>query len=53
MVRVRLRLSSLEEVERWVLSFGAHCTVIEPTDLRVRVGMIGRELAERYARQSS
>jgi predicted DNA-binding transcriptional regulator YafY len=48
-LRVRLTLSSLEEVEQWILSFGAHATVIEPKELRERVGRIGNELAERYA----
>ena len=48
MLRVRLRLSSLEEVERWVLGMGTHATVIRPKALVVRVGKIGKELAERY-----
>jgi predicted DNA-binding transcriptional regulator YafY len=48
MLRVRVRLSSLEEVEKWVLSFGTHGTVVRPQALRERVGKIGRELAEKY-----
>ena len=48
-LRVKLELSSLEEMEKWILSFGKHATVIEPKELRERVGKIGRELAERYA----
>jgi predicted DNA-binding transcriptional regulator YafY len=44
-----MTLNNLEEVERWVLSFGKHATVAEPKDLRERVGRIGRELAKRYA----
>ena len=28
MLRVRLRLDSLEEAEKWVLSLGTHATVI-------------------------
>lgn len=46
---VKMTLNNLEEVERWVLSFGAHATVIEPKQLRERVEKIGRELAQRYA----
>jgi proteasome accessory factor B len=47
-LRVKLQLSSLEEVERWILSFGVHATVIEPKELRDRIGKIGKALAERY-----
>ncbi len=47
-LRVKLRLNSLEEVERWVLSFGRHCTVIAPPGLRLRVGATAAELAGRY-----
>jgi predicted DNA-binding transcriptional regulator YafY len=49
MLRVRLRLSSLEEVERWVLNMGTHATVIRPEGLRERLAAVGRELAERYS----
>jgi len=48
-LRVKLQLSSLEEVERWILSFGVHATVIEPKELRERIGKIGKALAERSA----
>jgi len=46
---VKLELSSLEEMEKWILSFGKHATVIEPKELREWVEKIGRELADRYA----
>ncbi len=46
-LRVKFKLSSLEEVERWILSFGVHSTVVEPRELRERIGRIGTELAER------
>jgi predicted DNA-binding transcriptional regulator YafY len=36
-LRVKMKLNSLEEVEGWVLGFGAHATVIEPAELRERV----------------
>jgi proteasome accessory factor B len=46
--RMRMRLSALEEVERWVLSWGAHATVIQPQLLAERVGCIARALSSRY-----
>ena len=48
MLRMRLRLNSLEEVERWVLSMGTHATVIGPERLRERLSKATKELFERY-----
>jgi predicted DNA-binding transcriptional regulator YafY len=48
MLRVRLRLDSVEEAERWILSMGTHATVIRPEMLRERLAGTGRELAKRY-----
>jgi predicted DNA-binding transcriptional regulator YafY len=45
---VGMRLNNLEEVTRWVLSFGDHATVIGPKELRQRIEKIGKELAQRY-----
>ncbi len=45
---MRMRLSGLDEVERWVLSWGTHATVIQPQMLVERVGTIARALAGRY-----
>ena len=45
---LHMRLSGLEEVERWVLSWGTHATVIAPNELATRVGTIARKLAARY-----
>ena len=47
-LRVRLRLNSLEEVERWILSMGTHATVIRPEKLRERLFKATYELFERY-----
>jgi len=47
-VRLRLRLNSIEEAERWVLSWGTHATVIRPDRLRERLAAVGKELWERY-----
>ncbi len=46
---LRLRLSALEEVERWVLSWGTHATVLEPKLLAERVAKIAKDLVGRYA----
>ena len=46
---MKMTLNNLDEVEKWVLGFGAHATVIEPRGLRERIRRVGREVAERYA----
>ena len=48
MLRVRLRLDSLEEAERWVLSLGGHATVVRPKALRQRLVEVGQEYLRRY-----
>ena len=48
MVRLRMRLNSLEEIESWVLSLGAHATVIRPEKLRERLAKATEELWQRY-----
>ena len=47
-VRLRLRLNSLEEAERWVLSWGFHATVVRPKRLAERIGKVAEGLAGRY-----
>ncbi len=46
--RLRMRLSGLEEVERWVLSWGIRATVVGPSVLIERIGEMVRQLASRY-----
>jgi proteasome accessory factor B len=46
---VTMKLNNLEEIERWVLSFGQHATVIQPPELRERVGAAARKLTAKYA----
>ena len=46
--RLTLQLSSLEEIERAVLSWGIHATVIGPEELRERIGKVTQQLQERY-----
>ena len=37
MLRLRMRLSDLAEVEKWILSMGTHATVVRPQALRERM----------------
>jgi len=46
--RLQLRLSSLDEIERWVLSWGIHATVLAPAALRERLKTTARHVSERY-----
>ena len=36
-IELRLELGSLEEIERWILSWGAHARVLEPAELKRRI----------------
>jgi proteasome accessory factor B len=47
--RMRLRLNSLEEIERWVLSWGTHARVLAPAALRARVKRSAAAVAGLYA----
>ena len=46
--QLRMRLSCLEEIEQWVLSWGTRATVIAPTDLRERIFNTTESLWQRY-----
>jgi len=46
---LRMRLSGLEEIEQYVLSWGTHARVVGPPELRERVGKVAGELAKRYS----
>lgn len=48
-VEVTFRLSGLSEVQRWVLSWGGHCRVVEPPELAAAV----RQAAERILLENS
>jgi hypothetical protein len=39
----------LEEVGRWLLSFGTHVTAARPRVLRERLAKVGQEYLRRYA----
>jgi len=45
---LRMRLSCLEEIEQYVLSWGAHASVVGPQELRDRLAKTARALAARY-----
>ena len=47
-VRLQLRLTNLAEVERWIMSWGAHATVVGPEELRESLGKTAGTLVERY-----
>ena len=47
-LRLRLRLNSIEEAERWVLSWGQHATVIRPEKLAQRLRDTAKVLQMRY-----
>jgi proteasome accessory factor B len=48
-LRLTMRLTSLEEIERWVLSWGRHAEVIGPLKLRDRVRETACGVADQYA----
>ena len=47
-VRLRMRLNSIEEAERWVLSWGVHATVVRPQALASRLCDAAVVLRDRY-----
>ena len=47
-IRLRLRLNSIEEAERWVLSWGQHATVVRPQALADRLRETAKVLQTRY-----
>ncbi|MDP0489832.1 MAG: WYL domain-containing protein [Verrucomicrobiota bacterium JB023] len=48
-LELTLKLTHLEEVERWVLSWGPHVEVVKPVALRRRLASVGESLVARYA----
>ncbi len=46
-VELTFELSALEEVERWILSWGAHAEVLQPNQLAERIAQTGAALAAR------
>ena len=50
--RLRLRLSGLEEIEQYVLSWGTHAKVVGPPELRERVVKVAAEMVKQYAERA-
>lgn len=51
--RLQVRLNNIEEMERWVLSWGTHATVIRPIGLAERICKTVAELRQRYQKQAA
>jgi len=47
-MELQLQLGSLEEIERWILSWGDQAEVLEPVKLRERLAEIGRKFVAVY-----
>ena len=45
-LELSIELGSLEEVERWVLSWGEHATVLEPAELKRRIHRVAEAIVK-------
>ena len=52
-LELTLQVDNLDEVERWVLSWGAHVTVIAPAELVERVREHARQVGRLYERTAT
>jgi predicted DNA-binding transcriptional regulator YafY len=48
-VELVLKLASFEEIERWILSWGAHAQVLAPVELKRRIAATLKALARAYS----
>jgi proteasome accessory factor B len=48
-ITMQLELGGLEEIQRWILSWGSHVRVLEPKELAQRVGAEAQAVAALYA----
>ena len=48
-LRVTMRLNGIEEVEKWVMGFGTHATVVRPKALAERLRKTGEVFVQRYS----
>ncbi len=48
-LELQLKLGALQEIERWILSWGDQAEALEPPELRRRLAEIGKKLAAQYA----
>jgi predicted DNA-binding transcriptional regulator YafY len=51
-VELSLHLSDVEEIERWVLSWGAHATVLAPAELVARLHVTIDRLSQPLSRST-
>jgi proteasome accessory factor B len=49
-LELKLRLGALEEVEQWILGWGAAAEVVGPPELRAKIRQTVAALAEKYAK---
>lgn len=49
-LELRLKLSSLVEIERWILGWGGSVVVVQPAELRERVWQAAEEILKHYPR---
>jgi predicted DNA-binding transcriptional regulator YafY len=49
---VTMTLNNLEEVERWVLGFGEHATVVKPEELKERVRIAAEKVTAKYGKHT-
>jgi predicted DNA-binding transcriptional regulator YafY len=49
-IELSLTLGNLEEIERWILSWGNHAQVLAPPELKDRIASTARALVEAYRR---
>jgi predicted DNA-binding transcriptional regulator YafY len=47
-LRLTLRLTSLDEIERWLLSWGTHAKVLAPASLQSRLKNTATQIATQY-----
>lgn len=50
-LELQLQLGSLEEIERWILSWGDQAEVLEPVRLRQRLAEVGRKFVTEYSKK--
>jgi len=49
---VTMKLNNLEEIERWVLGFGEHATVVKPQELNERVRIAAEKVTAKYGKHT-
>jgi len=49
-VKYKVTTRGIEEIQRWILSFGNEANVVEPAELRESLHSLGRYLADYYSR---